>query len=104
MARIRTVKQLVRILQEDGAILPGSLSRLTQRKQRKGSRRRSRESYWYLTWKEGGRSRALYIPPGDVARVARAVENLREVRGFVSKIAVENLAKLTEDRDVRKKR
>jgi len=104
MRRIRTIKQLMQVLQKEGAILPGSLSKLTQRKLGKGSRGVKAKTYWYLTWKEGGRSKALYIPPGDVARVARAVENLREVRSFIWKIAVENLGKLTEERDVRKKR
>lgn len=104
MRRIRTIKQLMRILQKQGSILPGSLSKLTQRGTRKGSGGQRSKTYWYLTWKEGGRSKALYMPPGEVAGVARGVENMKRVREFILEIGMENLIRLKEERDVGQKR
>jgi hypothetical protein len=103
MRRIKTIRQLTQLLQKHGAVLPGSLSRLTQRGPRKGSSRRRAKTYWYLTWKEGGRSKALYIPSGEVARVAQGVENMKRIREFILEIGMENLMQLKEERDVGQK-
>jgi len=93
----------MRLLQKQGSILPGSVSKLTQRGPRKGSSGQRAKTYWYLTWKEDGRSKALYIPSGEVARVAKGVENMKSVREFILEIGMENLMRLKEERDVGQK-
>jgi len=98
MAQGNKINKVLKILQEKEIILPGSLSRLIQ--ERKGGRDRP---YWYLTWKESGRSRAIYIPSEEADRVARGVENLKRVRSLISEIAMENLRKLREGRHVGKR-
>lgn len=103
MRKGAAIREIVRILGEEGGILPGSLSRLTQRRKRVAGRRPGCDSYWYLTWKEGTRSRALYVPAGDVAGVKRAVGNMKRIKGLVLGMAWENLRRLREERDVRKK-
>ena len=103
MRKTTAFEEIMRMLREEAGILPGSLSRLTQRRRQGTGRRHKGDSYWYLTWKEGGRSRALYIPAGDVPRVRRGIENMKRVRGLLFGMAWENLRKFREDRDVRKK-
>lgn len=98
MAGRYEIKKVIKILQGKEAILPGSLSRLTQKRERGGS-----SSYWYLTWKEGGKSRAIYIPSEDVRYVGRGIENMKKVKGVILKIAMENLRKFREGRYVRKR-
>jgi len=70
------INKVIKILQGKEAILPGSLSKLTQKRQKGGSC-----CYWYLTWKEGGASRAIYIPSQDVRRVARGGREDEESEG-----------------------
>lgn len=98
MAGRYEINKVIKILQGKEAILPGSLSKLTQKREKGGS-----SSYWYLTWKEGGASRAIYIPSQDVRRVARGVENMKRVKGVIWKIAVENLKNLRGGLYVRKR-
>ena len=98
MAGRYEINKVIKILQGKEAILPGSLSRLTQKREKGGS-----SAYWYLTWKEGGASRAIYIPSQDVRRVARGVENMKKVKGVIWKIAVEKLKNLRGGRSVRKR-
>ena len=98
MAGRTEVNKVIKILQRKEAILPGSLSRLTQRREKGGS-----SSYWYLTWKEGRVSRAIYIPSQDLKFVVRGIENMRRVKEVILKIAMDNLRKLREGRDVRKR-
>jgi len=92
------INKVIKILQGKEAILPGSLSKLTQKRQKGGS-----SSYWYLTWKEGGASRAIYIPSEDVRYVGRGIENMKKVKEVILKIAMDNLIKLREGRYVRKR-
>jgi hypothetical protein len=92
------INKVIKILQGKEAILPGSLSRLTQKREKGGSC-----CYWYLTWKEGGASRAIYIPSQDVRRVARGIENMKRVKEVILKIAMDNLRKLRGGRYVRKR-
>jgi len=98
MARKHEVEEVIKILQGKEAILPGSLSKLTQKREKGGS-----SSYWYLTWKEGGASRALYIRPEDVKFLVRGIENMKKVKEVILKIAMDNLRKLGEGRYVRKR-
>lgn len=91
------LKEVLEILQEGGSILPGTLSKLTQRSDLKS------RSYWYLTWKEEGRSRAIYIHSEDVPQVSKGIENMKKVKEYLFHIAMENLRKMREQRDVRKK-
>jgi len=93
------IAELIRILQGKESILPGSLNRLIQKREEGG-----RRAYWYLTWKEEGRSRAIYIPAGDVRQVSRGIKNMKRLKLLVSNIAEDNLRGLREGRDVRKRR
>jgi hypothetical protein len=93
------IAELIRILQGKASILPGSLNRLIQKREEGG-----RRAYWYLTWKEEGRSRAIYIPAGDVRQVSRGIKNMKRLKLLVSNIAEDNLRGLREGRDVRKRR
>jgi hypothetical protein len=99
MAKGNKINKVIKILQEKENMLPGSLSRLIQ--EREGGRNRP---YWYLTWKESGKSRAIYIPSEEAVRVARGVENLKRVRSLISEIAMEKLRELREGRHVGKRR
>jgi hypothetical protein len=92
------ISEVIRILQGRERILPGSLNRLIQKREEGG-----RRAYWYLTWKEEGRSRAIYIPPGDVRKVSRGIRNMKRLKLLVSKIADENLRRMREGRDVRER-
>lgn len=96
------IENLLNILQEKENILPGSLSKVTPKISRKNSDKGTNRSYWYLTWKENGKSRATYIPPNDVSHVSKGIENMKKVKEFLSSIAMENLKRLREQRDVRK--
>lgn len=93
------IAELIRILQGKESILPGSLNRLIQKREEGG-----RRAYWYLTWKEEGRSRAIYIPAGDVRQVSRGIKNMKRLKLLISNIAEDNLRGLREGRDVRKRR
>jgi hypothetical protein len=98
------IQSLLEILQTKESILPGSLSKITPKSPQKSSRKWSVRSYWYLTWKEDGKSRATYIPSKDVPQVTRGIENMKKVKGYLSRLAMENLRQLKEGRDVRKNR
>jgi hypothetical protein len=93
------IAELIKILQGKASILPGSLNRLIQKREEGG-----RRAYWYLTWKEEGRSRAIYIPAGDVRQVSRGIKNMKRLKLLISNIAEDNLRGLREGRDVRKRR
>jgi len=92
------INEAIRILQGEETILPGSLNRLIQKREEGG-----RRAYWYLTWKEEGRSRAIYIPAGDVRQVSRSIRNMKRLKSLILRIAEENLRGLREGRDVRKR-
>ena len=96
------IKNLFNILETKESILPGSLSRVTPKTSQKSSDKGTERSYWYLTWKENGRSRATYIPSKNVSQVSRGIENMKKVKEYLSSIAMENLKQLKEQRDVRK--
>jgi hypothetical protein len=96
------IKSLLKILQTKEGILPGSLSKVTPKTAQKNSSKGAMRFYWYLTWKENGKSRATYIPSKDIPRVSRAIENMRKVKDYLSSLAMENLKLLKEERDVRK--
>jgi hypothetical protein len=96
------ISSLLKILQTKESILPGSLSKVTPKNTQKSSGKEAERSYWYLTWKENGKSRATYIPSKDVPRVSRAIENMKKVKDYLSSLAMENLKLLKEERDVRK--
>jgi hypothetical protein len=96
------IENLLNILQEKETILPGSLSKVTPKISRKSSDKGTDRSYWYLTWKENGKSRATYIPSKDVSQVSRGIENMKKVKEYLSSIAMENLKRFKEQRDVRK--
>lgn len=99
MIKRGAVDEVIKILQERQSLFPGSLNKLTQMREKGKSR-----SYWYLTWKEGGGSQAIYIPPQDVPRVMEGIENMKKIRETLAKIADENLRKLRKGRDVKERR
>jgi len=80
------------------------LSELKQKRYLKGSAKEEIRQYWYLTWKEGGKSRAIYIPSKDVPKVARGIENMKRVKNYLFLVAMENLKRMKEERDVKKSR
>jgi len=104
MRQNNELKKIINILQEKDSLFLGSLNKLKQKRHLKSSKKEKIRSYWYLTWKEGGRSKATYIPSKNVAHVARGIENMKRVKNYLSHVAMENLKRMKEDRDVRKSR
>jgi len=82
---------LLKILQTKESILPGSLSKVTPKIAQKSSGGRAKRTYWYLAWKENGKSRATYIPSEDVQSFSRRIENMKKVKDYLSGFAMENL-------------
>ncbi|GEM_PF-3361833 len=92
-------KKVIRILQNPDAIFLGSLSKVYQRRHHQGKSK----PYWYLTWKEGGKSHAIYIPPQDVERVRKGIGNMKKLKEYLTDLAKENLERLKRTRDVHKR-
>ncbi|MHA1410536.1 MAG: DUF6788 family protein [Candidatus Odinarchaeia archaeon] len=103
MDEINEIKNILEILQTKEGVLAGTLSKLKQKTRLKNSKQERYRSYWYLTWKEGGRSKAIYIPAKDVSWVTKGIENMRKVKEYLSQLAMVNLRRLKEGRDVRKR-
>lgn len=103
----RELTEIVRIMKGGVNLLPGTLSRVKQKRHREGCeicRKGGHGPYWYLTWKEGKRSRALYIPPQYIEQVREGVENMKKLKEYINKLASKRLKELEEERDVRKRR
>ena len=96
-------KEVIKILQKGEDILPGTLSKIHQKRRLKIRNKVKSKSYWYLTWKEDGRSKAIYILPRDVPLVLRGIENMKKVKEYIATLAIENLKRLKEARDVHKR-
>jgi hypothetical protein len=92
-------EKVIKILQNPDAIFLGSLSKVYQPRHHKV---RSKP-YWYLTWKEGGKSYAVYIPPRDVGRVRKGIVNMKKLKEYLIDLAKENLERLKRTRDVHKR-
>lgn len=98
---------ILELLKGKANLLPGTLSRLRQKRHHEGCeicRKGGHGPYWYLTWKDGKRSRALYIPSEDVHQVREGIENMKKIKGYINKLALKKLKELEEKRDVRKRR
>lgn len=96
-------KEIIKILQKGEYILSGTLSRISQKRLLRARDVVKSKPYWYLTWKEGGKSKAIYIPAQDVPRVVKGIENMNKLKGYISTLAMKNLKRLKEARDVHKR-
>lgn len=79
-------------------LLPGTLSLLRQKRHKRGCPECARGGhgpYWYLTWKENGKSHALYIPPAGLSAARQAVMNMnrlkRWLKEYMGRLAGKNL-------------
>jgi hypothetical protein len=59
--------------------------------------------YWYLTWKEGGKPRALYIRPGYAGKARAAVRNMRRLRKYMLEMGLDNIKKFKKQMEARKR-
>lgn len=75
-------------------ILPGTLSLLRQKWHQHGCRQCRQGGhgpYWYLTWNDNGKSRALYVPETELAKARKGVLNMKRLRQYVKQLCLRNV-------------
>lgn len=91
--------------QKQCVFLPGSLSLLRQKRHKHGCqvcKEGGHGPYWYLTWKEEGKSGALYIPDAFVEQAREAVRNMKLVRQYIRNMSMEHLSRFKKHMEDRR--
>ncbi len=84
----------------------GTVCRLRQKYHKEGCKvcaRGGHGPYWYLTWSESGKSRALYSRPGYAGRARAGVRKMRRLRQYMLKLGLDNIKKFKKQMEARKR-